>query len=355
MSEEDNDKQGKSTQHRIKALRSPASEQSLRSTDDKREPLTIPNEVSKVQQETQPLGDQQDDRGWSIWGKQKTIPISSEPAEANQERLSESPSKSEKSIICNPPLSREVDPKSQDNVSLTSEGSKEKESNWLGWRKPSLTSLRNAATSIPNRSNTPTKEAVEEVGKNLDQLRSAENDTKKPKERASSWSFWNNTQSVTGSLTNKILNGDQEDIPDAMLFESSKVTNVDSSKAPKQPKSPNNVVPEFDQSLPLQSFQASFLNNLNRLRYTLGFDVKDPKHLYRTDQLNHKSIKKILIIGIHGFFPTKVIRPLIGEPTGTSIKFANEAEKAVKRFIQREGLKNVEIQKDCIGKRWENF
>lgn len=43
-------------------------------------------------------------------------------------------------------------------------------------------------------------------------------------------------------------------------------------------------------------------------------------------------VKRILVIGVHGFFPNKMIRPIIGNPTGTSSKFANEAEKAIIRY-----------------------
>lgn len=72
-------------------------------------------------------------------------------------------------------------------------------------------------------------------------------------------------------------------------------------------------------------------------------------------------IKKILIIGVHGFFPTRMIRPLIGAPTGTSLKFANEAEKAVIRYcvendlINEQELNSVSIQKIALEKEGKIF
>ncbi|CAH2355855.1 uncharacterized protein CLIB1423_36S00386 [[Candida] railenensis] len=64
-------------------------------------------------------------------------------------------------------------------------------------------------------------------------------------------------------------------------------------------------------------------------------------------------IKKILIIGVHGFFPTKMVRPFIGSPKGTSLKFANEAEKGIIRYCIENNLissteSNVSIQKIAL-------
>ncbi|KAG7665762.1 uncharacterized protein J8A68_000782 [[Candida] subhashii] len=73
-----------------------------------------------------------------------------------------------------------------------------------------------------------------------------------------------------------------------------------------------------------------------------------------------KKIKKILIIGVHGFFPTKMIRPIIGAPQGTSLKFANEAEKAIIRYcienqLISENESNVSIQKIALEKEGKIF
>lgn len=74
-----------------------------------------------------------------------------------------------------------------------------------------------------------------------------------------------------------------------------------------------------------------------------------------------KKIKKILIVGVHGFFPTKMIRPIIGAPKGTSLKFASEAEKAVIRYclendlIDERETHNVSIQKIALEKEGKIF
>lgn len=74
-----------------------------------------------------------------------------------------------------------------------------------------------------------------------------------------------------------------------------------------------------------------------------------------------KKIKKILIIGVHGFFPTRMIRPIIGAPKGTSSKFANEAEKAVIRYLVENNMMSnnesddVTIQKIALEKEGKIF
>lgn len=74
-----------------------------------------------------------------------------------------------------------------------------------------------------------------------------------------------------------------------------------------------------------------------------------------------QKIKKILIIGVHGFFPHRMIRPIIGAPKGTSLKFANEAEKGIIRYCIENGMitdedsNSVSIQKIALEKEGKIF
>ncbi|KAF9909020.1 hypothetical protein EC991_009203 [Linnemannia zychae] len=52
-------------------------------------------------------------------------------------------------------------------------------------------------------------------------------------------------------------------------------------------------------------------------------------------------IKKVAIIGVHGWFPVKLIRTVIGEPTGTSKKFCDEMHSALKEYLK---IHNVELE-----------
>lgn len=65
-------------------------------------------------------------------------------------------------------------------------------------------------------------------------------------------------------------------------------------------------------------------------------------HLFKT-RVPHK-ISKVVIIGVHGFFPMRVIRSILGEPTGTSAKFANEAGAAFDRWARTHNLFSAAAQ-----------
>lgn len=192
----------------------------------------------------------------------------------------------------------------------------------------------------------PSKKLDDAVLQNDNSLKSVAGDA--GKDSKYSWSFWNNSTSKAQrndpSLSNILLSGGE-----AILFEPT----IGPKNVKKEDHHSNVVVPAFEDALPHYSAGASIITNVNRLRYTLGFEVAEPKHLYRTSS-PPKSIKKVLIIGVHGFFPTKVIRPLIGEPTGTSIKFANEAEKAVWRWANREGIP-ITVQKIALEREGRIF
>ncbi|KAG0357175.1 hypothetical protein BG005_003839 [Podila minutissima] len=56
-------------------------------------------------------------------------------------------------------------------------------------------------------------------------------------------------------------------------------------------------------------------------------------------------IRKVVIFGIHGWFPTKLVRTVIGEPTGTSKKFCDEMDLALKDYLR---LHNVELNPEDI-------
>ncbi|KAI8883087.1 hypothetical protein K501DRAFT_185368 [Backusella circina FSU 941] len=44
--------------------------------------------------------------------------------------------------------------------------------------------------------------------------------------------------------------------------------------------------------------------------------------------------KRIVIVGVHGWFPMKLVRSVVGEPTGTSAKFCEQMTVAVKTFFK---------------------
>lgn len=65
-------------------------------------------------------------------------------------------------------------------------------------------------------------------------------------------------------------------------------------------------------------------------------------HLYRAPRESHVPLK-VVVVGIHGFFPIKMVRALIGQPTGTLAKFATMAAAAFETW-GREHNRAVDVQ-----------
>lgn len=72
-------------------------------------------------------------------------------------------------------------------------------------------------------------------------------------------------------------------------------------------------------------------------------------HLYKDsfNAINNrkiKKIKKVVVIGVHGFLPTKFVKSMIGLPTGNSIKLIEEATKGLEQWlddVQEPGFENM--------------
>ena len=118
---------------------------------------------------------------------------------------------------------------------------------------------------------------------------------------------------------------------------------------------PNIVVPSFD-ILPEKSLWNSFYDmigsrNSNPQKYVYRTDPK-----YKLNAITHHNRRpfKILIVGVHGFFPLKMLRTFIGQPTGTSMKFITEAEVVVKKYFKEKNIP-IEISKISLEREGEIF
>ncbi|EGE05609.1 hypothetical protein TEQG_04618 [Trichophyton equinum CBS 127.97] len=202
----------------------------------------------------------------------------------------------------------------------------------------------------------------------------AEETTHKRGESASGWLFWPRQQADTGSSAKKGEHASENVPPEGNAKEQVKgdslateTQNIPSSKnsrvkpstampqaaTPPEPSSqnvpkepplqpanvpaapstkkgertpPNQVLPSFQTSFPLES-KPGFIEQLTRLLYKKG---SEPRHVLRSQTT--PQIKKAIAIGIHGYFPTPLIRTVIGQPTGTSVKFASMAANAIQEW-----------------------
>ncbi|KAJ3092004.1 hypothetical protein HK102_011630 [Quaeritorhiza haematococci] len=65
-------------------------------------------------------------------------------------------------------------------------------------------------------------------------------------------------------------------------------------------------------------------------------------HLTRTPH----DIQKVVVIGIHGWFPTRVLQAVVGEPTGTSWRFASQMAQAARLFFEQRY--NIKLADDAL-------
>lgn len=74
--------------------------------------------------------------------------------------------------------------------------------------------------------------------------------------------------------------------------------------------------------------------------------LKPDRRVFLTE--DYPILKKAVAIGIHGFFPAPLLRIVIGQPTGTSVRFANHASEAIRRWISKHNVTDCEIEKIAL-------
>ncbi|KAJ5747454.1 uncharacterized protein N7511_009150 [Penicillium nucicola] len=101
---------------------------------------------------------------------------------------------------------------------------------------------------------------------------------------------------------------------------------------------PNQVLPRFEETYSFEE-SPSILQSLGRfLHYGKGPELK---HVSRVKDPLH--VKRALAIGVHGYFPAPFIRSVLGQPTGTSIRFSNMAADAIRKYTESHGYScNIE-------------
>jgi hypothetical protein len=104
------------------------------------------------------------------------------------------------------------------------------------------------------------------------------------------------------------------------------------STAQLQKSIPNILLPSFKDTYAFYE-SPTLLQQLGRLFYFTH--TPELKHLDRIR--DPPRIKRAIAIGVHGYFPAPIFRSVIGQPTGTSIKFSNMAANAINNWTQAQG------------------
>ncbi|KAI1868113.1 uncharacterized protein JN550_006601 [Neoarthrinium moseri] len=135
------------------------------------------------------------------------------------------------------------------------------------------------------------------------------------------------------------------------LDESSRPTTPVNKTAVSKPETPGSV-----KAAPPNLLLPSF-HNTYRMKQNPSIIKQIAQLLLRTQQppANHvflvkepPKIKKAIAIGVHGLFPATYLRPMIGQPTGTSLRFANHCAEAIRRWADSHGCEDCEIEKVAL-------
>ena len=100
----------------------------------------------------------------------------------------------------------------------------------------------------------------------------------------------------------------------------------------KQPPPPNHVLPAFETVYPSLPPKDTFLSRVTKAILPASGHIAPGAIHSHPKRCSPHPIRKAVAIGIHGFFPLRIIRNILGEPTGTSVKFATLASEAIHRY-----------------------
>ncbi|AGO14125.1 AaceriAER328Wp [[Ashbya] aceris (nom. inval.)] len=245
------------------------------------------------------------------------------------------------------------------------------------WRRGSFTSLKGLSRRCSDASNGTGGEVVAEqvVAEQPTPLSPPEPRDTRVKKRT--WPLWaksstaataedETAQQHTSRLRKPVINELIVANRDAILFLPRAAKDAALPAASKEEPAGQShlLVPSFD-ILPKYTALSYLYSSLGSIGYRLNL-VSESRVQHRTlyrrgpdMMLNYLSAHKtrpvkVLLVGVHGFFPMKVIRPLIGEPTGTSTKFITEAEKTVVQWF-RDRQTPVDVSKIALEKEGKVF
>ena len=114
------------------------------------------------------------------------------------------------------------------------------------------------------------------------------------------------------------------------------------AKQPQKAKQePNLLLPEFHNTYRLLQ-KPSYWQQIRQ--YFLGGEPAIP-HLHINP--SPPPIKKAIAIGVHGYFPAPLIQKVLGQPTGTSVRFANAAAAAIQNWADAHEY-SIEVEKVAL-------
>lgn len=200
------------------------------------------------------------------------------------------------------------------------------------WRKPAKSDAALSKQPVPPGKGEPqcpeiSGESCEDRGENV------------------SWGFWLRritSSSSVGNLSGYTVSPASERNADLApgddVFQRSRASSLSPKifkDKSKKSFGPSQVLPTPEVALEPLTNKFRLLSSLPRIR---GWPTP------RIFRCTPKIFRKVVVIGVHGYFPARVMRALLGEPKGTSVKFANEAAKSIEEWAAAHNI-DVSIEK----------
>lgn len=132
----------------------------------------------------------------------------------------------------------------------------------------------------------------------------------------------------------------QTEMPPPKNDESTK-SRSEAQTSMKQP--PNMLLPSFSSTYQMKD-NPSILKQV--AQFLLRTQQPSANHVCRLKE--PPKIRKALAIGVHGLFPHTYLRPMIGHPTGTSLRFATLGAEAIRKWADAHGCADCEIEKVAL-------
>lgn len=295
---------------------------------------------------------------WSIAQNQQAVDDEANKAKPpNQPEITVSPEPpSVEDVVSTSEMCKAGDKKASDD--------RPKSSGWAFWsserpREPSAQSGETqkqvgelAVADTPSQSH---PEAAQFNEQREEQKASSKNEPKRsgsllrPK-RGKDRSNLSPAESTTPTPTVSQIPTPSSETPPNELFEHTKP--VAKGKAPQAQLRPNLILPSFRDTYPTVH-NPGYVERLTTylaqsLRIPGSQPLPPPQHVFIS--LQPPKVKRAVALGIHGFFPAPLIQKVLGQPTGTSIRFANYAATSIKHWCHEHQpeVKNVEIEKVAL-------
>lgn len=211
-----------------------------------------------------------------------------------------------------------------------------KSSGWSLWFRDSSKDTKNAGTD------TPPPQAVEAHMNQDSSIQTAKVDTEsEPEQKAA-------VAKKGGVKLKSLKSSSSSALPDKTIpVEPAPATPVPSAPetgASKQLQKAltNQVLPLFKDTYAWQE-RPSLIQTIGRfLHYS-----KEPDNSHAYAIRDPPRIKRALAIGVHGYFPAPLIRSVLGQPTGTSIRFSNMAADSIRKWTEDHGYQ-CDIEKIAL-------